>query len=107
MMRATAAALALLGATLAAPDPGFAQPAQRGAASTAPSRDGTLGNPLSTATGRAADRAQGQAPRRDGAPGNPPGTAAGRALDRTLGTNSTGASPQEQGTASGGGRPAR
>jgi hypothetical protein len=49
-------------------------------------RDGTPGNPPSTATGRTVDRAQGQTPRPDGTPGNPPGTAAGRAVDRTLGT---------------------
>lgn len=55
--------------------------------------DGTPGNPPSTATGRAADRAQGETPRPDGTPGNPPGTAAGRAIDRTLGTNTTGANP--------------
>ena len=53
------------------------------------------------------DRAQGQTPRPDGTPGNPPGTAAGRAVDRTLGTNSTGANPQGQGTASGSRTPAR
>lgn len=55
--------------------------------------DGTPGNPPSTATGRAVDRAQGEAPRPDGTPGNPPGTAAGRAIDRALGTNTTGANP--------------
>ena len=111
-MRATTAALALLGATLAAPAPGFAQPAQPGGTvSTMPSRDGTLANPPSTATGRAADRVQGQTPRADGTRGNPPGTAAGRAADRALGTNTTGANPAGQGAASGGGsgggRPAR
>ena len=93
-MRATTAALALLGATLAAPAPGLAQPVQPGGAvSTTPSRDGTLGNPPSTATGRAADRAQGQTPRADGTRGNPPGTAAGRAIDRATGSNTTGANP--------------
>jgi sporulation protein YlmC with PRC-barrel domain len=51
-------------------------------------RDGTPGNPPSTAVGRAVDRAQGQTPQPDGTPGNPPGTAAGRAVDRTLGTGS-------------------
>lgn len=55
--------------------------------------DGTPGNPPSTATGRAVDRAQGETPRPDGTPGNPPGTAVGRAVDRTLGTNTTGANP--------------
>jgi hypothetical protein len=56
-------------------------------------RDGTPGNPPSTATGRAVDRAQGQTPRADGTPGNPPGTAVGRATDRALGTDTTGANP--------------
>jgi opacity protein-like surface antigen len=77
-----------------------------GTTSAASPRDGTPGNPPSTATGRAVDRAQGQTPRPDGTPGNPPGTAAGRAVDRTLGTNSTGANPQGQGAVSGG-TPAR
>jgi hypothetical protein len=56
--------------------------------------DGTPGNPPSTATGRATDRATGQTTAPDGTPGNPPGTAVGRALDRALGTNTTGANPQ-------------
>lgn len=55
--------------------------------------DGTPGNPPSTMTGRAVDRAQGEAARPDGTPGNPPGTAAGRALDRATGSNTTGANP--------------
>lgn len=55
--------------------------------------DGTPGNPPSTATGRAVDRALGETPRPDGTPGNPPGTAVGRAVDRALGTNTTGANP--------------
>ena len=71
-------------------------------------RDGTPGNPPSTVTGRAVDRAQGQTPRADGTRGNPPGTAAGRTVDRALGTNTTGANPPSgQGAASGGGGPAR
>ena len=106
-MRATTAALVALGAALAGSAPTSAQPAQPGGTTTLAQRDGTPGNPPSTATGRAVDRAQGQTPRPDGTPGNPPGTAAGRALDRTLGTNGTGANPQGPGTASGGGRPAR
>lgn len=64
----------------------------------AQTRDGTPGNPPSTATGRAVDRAQGEAPRPDGTPGNPPGTAAGRAADRVLGTDTSGAGPQRSGT---------
>jgi hypothetical protein len=56
-------------------------------------RDGTPGNPPSTATQRAADGATGNRTPADGTPGNPPGTAAGRAVDRALGTNMTGANP--------------
>lgn len=55
-------------------------------ASTAPTRDGTPGNPPSTMTGRAVDRLQGETPRPDGTPGNPAGTAAGRAVDRATGS---------------------
>lgn len=66
--------------------------------------DGTSGNPPSTVTGRAVDRAQGETPRPDGTPGNPPGTAAGRAVDRALGTNTTGANTP--GAASGANTPA-
>lgn len=47
--------------------------------------DGTPGNPPSTATGRAIDRATGNPTIPDGAPGNPPGTAVGRAIDRATG----------------------
>lgn len=60
---------------------------------TATPRDGTPGNPPSTATQRAADGVTGNRTPPDGTPGNPPGTAAGRAMDRTLGTNTTGANP--------------
>jgi|GEM_PF-1166980 len=67
--------------------------AQPGRAESGARPDGTPGNPPSTATGRAVDRAQGETPRPDGTPGNPPGTAAGRALDRATGTNTTGANP--------------
>jgi len=55
--------------------------------------DGTPGNPPSTMTGRAVDRAQGETPRPDGTPGNPAGTAAGRAIDRATGSNMTGTNP--------------
>ena len=83
-MRTTLASLALLG-VLAAPGSGaLAQAA----------RDGTPGNPASTATGRAADRATGSRTDPDGTGNNPPGTAAGRAMDRALGTNTTGANPR-------------
>ena len=44
--------------------------------------DGAPGNPPSTATQRAADRATGQSTAPDGTPGNPPGTALGRAAER-------------------------
>ena len=56
-------------------------------------RDGTPGNPPSTAVQRGADSVTGNRTPPDGTPGNPPGTAAGRAMDRTLGTNTTGANP--------------
>ncbi|WP_338663630.1 PRC-barrel domain-containing protein [Pararoseomonas sp. SCSIO 73927] len=70
--------------------------------------DGTPGNPPGTALGRAVDRAGESAAsanqragdpantqnRPDGTPGNPPGTALGRAADRALGTNMSGAYPQ-------------
>ena len=63
--------LALLGVLAAAPL----------SAGSAQTRDGTPGNPPSTAVGRAIDRAQGDPIRPDGTPGNPPGTAVGRAID--------------------------
>ena len=50
------------------------------AASRAP--DGAPGNPPSTATGRALDRATGTPTNPDGVGNNPPGTAVGRAIDR-------------------------
>ncbi|HEV7264290.1 MAG TPA: PRC-barrel domain-containing protein [Falsiroseomonas sp.] len=56
-------------------------------------RDGTPGNPPSTATGRAVDAVQGQPSRPGGTQGNPPGTAAGRALDQATGSNVSGANP--------------
>ncbi|MFT8244760.1 PRC-barrel domain-containing protein [Roseomonas sp. BN140053] len=64
-------------------------------AQTSPApRDGTAGNPPSTATQRAADAVTGNQTPADGTPGNPPGTAVGRAVDRALGTNMSGANPQ-------------
>jgi hypothetical protein len=59
-------------------------------------RDGTRGNPPSTATQRAYDRAT-ESPRTsaDGTGNNPSGTAAERALDRTAGTNTSGAYPTQ------------
>ncbi|MDO9710668.1 hypothetical protein [Paracraurococcus lichenis] len=57
-------------------------------------RDGTPGNPPSTATQRALDHATGSTPTPpDGTPGNPRGTAAGRALDHATGSNTTGTNP--------------
>lgn len=64
------------------------------AQNTSTPRDGTPGNPPSTATQRAADSATGGNTPADGTSGNPPGTALGRAADRALGTNMTGAYPQ-------------
>lgn len=58
--------------------------------------DGTPGNPPSTATQRAADSVTGNRTPPDGTPGNPPGTAAGRAADRALGTNMSGAHPENE-----------
>ncbi len=61
-------------------------------------RDGTAGNPPSTATQRAYDRAVGNPPTApDGTPGNPAGTAAQRAYDRATGSNTSGAYPQNSG----------
>ncbi|WP_372624003.1 PRC-barrel domain-containing protein [Falsiroseomonas sp.] len=45
-------------------------------------RDGTPGNPPSTATQRTLDRATGERTDADGTGNNPPGTAAGRTLER-------------------------
>ena len=64
------------------------------AQTTSAPRDGTPGNPPSTATQRAADAVTGDRTPADGTPGNPPGTAAGRAVDRAAGTNMSGAYPQ-------------
>ncbi|MCO6415116.1 hypothetical protein JYK14_02845 [Siccirubricoccus sp. KC 17139] len=57
-------------------------------------RDGSSGNPPSTAMQRAYDRATGS-PRTspDGTGNNPTGTAAERALDRAAGSNVSGAYP--------------
>ncbi|UFN47010.1 PRC-barrel domain-containing protein [Roseomonas sp. OT10] len=64
------------------------------AQNTSTPRDGTPGNPPSTATQRAADAATGNVTPPDGTPGNPPGTAVSRAIDRAAGTNMSGAYPQ-------------
>jgi hypothetical protein len=60
-------------------------------------RDGTPGNPPSTAAQRAYDQATGS-PRTspDGTGNNPAGTAAERALDRAAGTNVSGAYPSQR-----------
>ncbi|MBP0492070.1 PRC-barrel domain-containing protein [Pararoseomonas indoligenes] len=117
-MTAAAALLALpaLAQTQPAPRDGTAgnppsTATQRAADSVTGNRtpaDGTPGNPPGTALGRAVDRAGDNAAsanqragdpantqnRPDGTPGNPPGTALGRAADRALGTNMSGAYPQ-------------
>jgi hypothetical protein len=60
-------------------------------------RDGTAGNPPSTATQRAYDRATASpATPADGTRANPSGTAAERALDRAAGTNTSGAFPAQR-----------
>jgi hypothetical protein len=66
---------------------------QASSGNTSTPRDGTPGNPPSTATQRAADSITGNRTPADGTPGNPPGTAVGRATDRALGTNMSGANP--------------
>ena len=53
---------------------------------TSTPRDGTPGNPPSTATQRGVDTVTGNRTPPDATPGNPPGTAVGRAVDRALGT---------------------
>src|SRR4051812_14927756 len=69
----------------------------RGDTAQAPApRDGTPGNPPSTATQRGADSVTGNRTPPDATPGNPPGTAAGRAVDRALGTNMSGAHPENE-----------
>jgi hypothetical protein len=72
---------------------------------TSSPRDGTPGNPPSTATQRATDSVTGERTPPDATPGNPPGTAAGRAMDSALGTNTTGANPAANDTASTGATP--
>ncbi|WP_207792019.1 PRC-barrel domain-containing protein [Siccirubricoccus phaeus] len=62
-------------------------------------RDGTTGNPPPAA---APQRGAETSPP-DGTPGNPPGTAAGRATDRALGTNMSGAHPENDRSATGAG----
>ena len=61
------------------------------------SRDGTAGNPPSTASQRVYDRVT-DSPRTpaDGTRGNPSGTAAERALDRAAGTDVSGAYPRQR-----------
>jgi hypothetical protein len=64
-------------------------PATGGGPTTA--RDGTPGNPPSTAVGRAADAVTGNRTDADGTGNNPPGTALGRALGTTPGSTAAGA----------------
>lgn len=58
-------------------------------------RDGSPGNPPSTATQRAVDQVTGTRTSPDGTGNNPAGTAAERALDRAAGTNVSGAYPAQ------------
>lgn len=68
------------------------------AACTDSRRDGTPGNPPSTATQRLYDSATGSGPTRpDGTVGNPRGTATERMYDRATGSNVSGAYPQNSG----------
>lgn len=86
-------------ALCAAPILAFGQttaPANQASQTTQPApRDGTPGNPPSTATQRAVDAVTGNRTDPDGTGNNPAGTAAGRAVDRaaqgTTGTTATGA----------------
>ena len=71
-LRATTLAFAFIGLAACSSDP----------LNTANRRDGTPGNPPSTATQRAVDSVTGERTPPDGTPGNPPGTAVGRAADR-------------------------
>jgi sporulation protein YlmC with PRC-barrel domain len=83
----------------------------RGGTTAQAPRDGTPGNPPSTATQRALDGATGNTTSPDGTGNNPPGTAAGRAVDRatdgattrtpgsTMGTSPTGTAATGTGTA--------
>lgn len=72
---------------------GSTSSAQSSGGDTSAPRDGTPGNPPSTATQRATDSVTGDRTPADATPGNPPGTAAGRAMDRALGTDTSGANP--------------
>jgi hypothetical protein len=80
--------------TQSAPQQGAAGGAPTTGVGTAPTaqanpRDGTPGNPPSTATQRATDSVTGNRTDPDGTGNNPPGTAAGRALDRATGSDTT------------------
>ena len=109
LLAMTAAAAMLALPVLASAQSGSAQGrdasggvlAQSAPSNTAPSttgtpRDGTPGNPPSTATQRGADSVTGNRTPPDATAGNPPGTAAGRAVDRALGTNMSGAHPENE-----------
>jgi hypothetical protein len=72
--------------------PGTSLPGSTAPGGTA-QRDGTPGNPPSTATQRALDGVTGNRTSPDGTGNNPPGTAAGRAIDRATGSNMTGTNP--------------
>jgi hypothetical protein len=60
-------------------------------------RDGTRGNPPSTASQRTYDRVTGSPPTPpDGTPGNPSGTAVQRTYDRATGSDTSGAYPGQR-----------
>jgi len=68
-----------------------ATPPRDASGGTMAQRDGTPGNPPSTATQRGADAVTGDRTPPDGTPGNPPGTAVGRALGTTDNASGTSA----------------
>lgn len=80
--------------------PGSSAPASTTPGGTA-QRDGTPGNPPSTATQRAADSVTGNRTDADGTGNNPPGTAVGRAMDRATGSNTAGTNPAGTSAATG------
>ena len=79
--------------------------AQGAAPGSTNTRDGTPGNPPSTATQRAVDAVTGNRTDADGTGNNPPGTAAGRALDRATGGATTGQTLGNTPATSGGAAP--
>ncbi|WP_270937668.1 PRC-barrel domain-containing protein [Falsiroseomonas oryzae] len=82
-------------------NPSTGNDARGGVTAQANPRDGTPGNPPSTATQRGADAVTGNRTDPDGTGNNPPGTAAERALDRATGTNTSGTNDGRPGAATG------